>query len=116
MQIDLNKYSDFVKEVTSKPSNDLTTFMNRLDDLDGNYDSETQTHDIQPYVNDGPFAKGLEQVTDTVKSTPGNIGGWLGYKIVCAYMDQHPKKTLGELIQEPIDAARFLDEARYKPR
>ena len=44
MQIDLNKYSDFVKEVTSKESNDLTTFMNRLDDLDGNYDSETQTH------------------------------------------------------------------------
>ena len=44
MQIDLIKYSDFVKEVTSKPSNDLTTFMNRLDDLDGNYDSETQTH------------------------------------------------------------------------
>lgn len=44
MQIDLNKYSDFVKEVTSKPSNDLTTFMNRLDDLDGNYNSETQTH------------------------------------------------------------------------
>jgi NTP pyrophosphatase (non-canonical NTP hydrolase) len=44
MQIDLNKYSDFVKEVTSKPSNDLTTFMDRLDDLDGNYDSETQTH------------------------------------------------------------------------
>jgi NTP pyrophosphatase (non-canonical NTP hydrolase) len=44
MHIDLNKYSDFVKEVTSKPSNDLTTYMNRLDDLDGNYDSETQTH------------------------------------------------------------------------
>lgn len=44
MQIDLNKYSDFVKEVTSQPSNDLTTFMNRLDDLDGNYESETQTH------------------------------------------------------------------------
>jgi NTP pyrophosphatase (non-canonical NTP hydrolase) len=31
MHIDLNKYSDFVKEVTSKPSNDLTTFMNRPD-------------------------------------------------------------------------------------
>lgn len=44
MEIDLNKYSNFVKEVTSQPSNDLTTFMNRLDDLDGNYDSETQTH------------------------------------------------------------------------
>jgi NTP pyrophosphatase (non-canonical NTP hydrolase) len=44
MHIDLNKYSDFVKEVTSQPSNDLTTFMNRLDDLDGNYDSATNLH------------------------------------------------------------------------
>jgi len=37
MAIDLNKYYNFVAEVTSKPSNDLTTFMNRLDELDGNY-------------------------------------------------------------------------------
>ena len=37
MQIDLNKYSDFVSAVTSDPSRDLTTFMNRLDELDGNY-------------------------------------------------------------------------------
>lgn len=36
-QIDLNKYQDFVEAVTSKPSNDLTTFMNRCDELDGNY-------------------------------------------------------------------------------
>lgn len=44
MQIDLKKYSEFVQAVTSKPSNDLTTFMNRCDELDGNYDSESQTH------------------------------------------------------------------------
>ena len=37
MNVDLDKYSDFVKEVTSKPSTDLTTFMDRLDELDGNY-------------------------------------------------------------------------------
>jgi NTP pyrophosphatase (non-canonical NTP hydrolase) len=35
--IDLNKYKDFVEAVTSEPSNDLTTFMNRLDELDANY-------------------------------------------------------------------------------
>ena len=35
--IDLNKYKQFVEAVTSKPSNDLTTFMNRCDELDGNY-------------------------------------------------------------------------------
>ena len=50
MQIDLNKYSSFVKEVTSQPSNDLTTFMNRLDDLDGNYDSATDLHGLDVNV------------------------------------------------------------------
>ena len=37
MNIDLNKYKDFVEAVTSQPSNDLTTFMDRCDELDGNY-------------------------------------------------------------------------------
>jgi hypothetical protein len=45
MNIDLNKYSEFVETVTSKPSNDLTTFINRLDELDAAYfDTETDTH------------------------------------------------------------------------
>ena len=39
-QIDLNKYKDFVEAVTSKESNDLTTFMNRMDEVDGNYIGE----------------------------------------------------------------------------
>jgi NTP pyrophosphatase (non-canonical NTP hydrolase) len=34
MQIDLTKYYDFVSKVTSQPSNDLTTFMNRCDEMD----------------------------------------------------------------------------------
>jgi NTP pyrophosphatase (non-canonical NTP hydrolase) len=37
MQINLKKYQEFVKAVTSQTSNDLTTFMNRCDELDGNY-------------------------------------------------------------------------------
>lgn len=37
MNIDLNKYKQFVEAVTSQPSNDLTTFMDRCDELDGNY-------------------------------------------------------------------------------
>ena len=36
MNIDLNKYKDFVEAVTSRPSNDLTDFINRLDRLDSN--------------------------------------------------------------------------------
>ena len=41
----LDRYSEFVEAVTSDASNDLTTFMNRLDRLDGNYekfDNETE--------------------------------------------------------------------------
>jgi NTP pyrophosphatase (non-canonical NTP hydrolase) len=38
-QVDLHKYQEFVQAVTSKESNDLTTFMNRLDRLDANYES-----------------------------------------------------------------------------
>ena len=44
MKIDLNKYTEFVEAVTSKASNDLTTFINRLDQLDGNFDTATDTH------------------------------------------------------------------------
>ena len=43
-QIDLTRYQTFVTAVTSKPSNDLTTFMDRCDELDGNFDDATQTH------------------------------------------------------------------------
>jgi NTP pyrophosphatase (non-canonical NTP hydrolase) len=44
MNIDLNKYKDFVQAVTSEESNDLTTFMSRLDYLDGNFDFEKDQH------------------------------------------------------------------------
>ena len=37
--VDLYKYQEFVQAVTSKESNDLTAFMNRLDRLDANYES-----------------------------------------------------------------------------
>jgi NTP pyrophosphatase (non-canonical NTP hydrolase) len=49
MNIDLNKYKDFVEAVTSQPSNDLTTFMDTLDRLDANYEVD---------LNDGVMKHG----------------------------------------------------------
>ena len=43
MNIDLNKYTEFVAAVTSEESSDLTTFMNRLDRLDANYEINAPT-------------------------------------------------------------------------
>jgi NTP pyrophosphatase (non-canonical NTP hydrolase) len=43
MTIDLNRYTEFVAAVTSKESTDLTTFMDRLDQLDANYEVHAPT-------------------------------------------------------------------------
>ena len=40
MQIDLDKYTDFVSAITREASNDLTTLINSLDLVDGNYDDK----------------------------------------------------------------------------
>jgi NTP pyrophosphatase (non-canonical NTP hydrolase) len=42
-QIDLTKYQDFVEAVTSEASNDLTAFMDRMDQLDANYELNAET-------------------------------------------------------------------------
>ncbi len=72
--------------------------------------------DIMSYVTDGPFARGLEPVSNPVKLTPGNIGTWMGYKIVASYMAQNPNVTLKDLISQKQDAVQILEMARYKPR
>jgi len=53
MNIDLNKYKDFVEAVTSKASNDLTTFMDTCDRLDANYEIDLADNQMKhgPDVN-----------------------------------------------------------------
>jgi len=53
MQIDLLKYTEFVKAVTSKESDDLTQFMDQLDRLDGNYEAYGPNGEMQhgPDIN-----------------------------------------------------------------
>ena len=51
--VDLNKYKEFVEAVTSKPSNDLTTFTDTLDRLDANYELDLNDNQMKhgPDVN-----------------------------------------------------------------
>lgn len=53
MNIDLNKYKDFVEAVTSQASNDLTTFHDTIDRLDANYELDTTDNQMKhgPDVN-----------------------------------------------------------------
>ena len=108
MNIDLNKYQNFVEAVTSKPSNDLTTFMNRCDELDGNWNSETQSHG--PDINVPLLltaALGLAAETGEFCEIPKKMffqGKPLNEENVF-----HMKRELGDVMWYWINACRALD-------
>lgn len=108
MNIDLNKYSDFVKEVTSQPSNDLTTFMNRLDTLDANFNYETDTHgpDINvPLLITG--ALGLAAETGEFCEIPKKM--LFQGKPLTEENVFHMKRELGDIMWYWINACRALN-------
>ena len=108
MAIDLNKYYNFVAEVTSKPSNDLTTFMNRLDELDGNFDSSTNTHgpDINvPLLLTG--ALGLAAETGEFCEIPKKM--LFQGKPLTDENVFHMKRELGDIMWYWINACRALN-------
>ncbi len=71
------------------------------------YQKDLQT--VFRYVNDGPNTE------EIAKQCPGNIGTWLGYQIVKAYMREHPETTLPELF-ELNDPQKLLEGSKYNPR
>jgi hypothetical protein len=78
------------------------------------YSKEAQN--VMPYVTDGPFARGMEAANADEKLTPGNIGSWIGYRMIQSYMAQHGDVSLSELLKKELNAETFLNEAKYKPR
>jgi NTP pyrophosphatase (non-canonical NTP hydrolase) len=108
MNVDLNKYSEFVGAVTSKPSNDLTTFMNRLDELDGNFDSSTNTHgpDINvPLLITG--ALGLAAETGEFCEIPKKM--LFQGKPLTEENLFHMKRELGDIMWYWINSCRALN-------
>ena len=60
------------------------------------------------YVNDGPTTSGMPP------ESPGNVGSWVGWRIVSSYMEKHPDVTLQQLMMQE-DAQKILTESKYKP-
>lgn len=106
-KIDLNKYQEFVEAVTSKPSNDLTTFINRLDELDGNYVGEGQHG---PNINVPLLltaALGLAAETGEFCEIPKKM--YFQGKPLSEENVFHMKRELGDVIWYWINACRALD-------
>ena len=106
--IDLNKYQDFVEAVTSKPSNDLTTFMNRCDELDASYDSEANKHG--PDINVPLLltaALGLAAETGEFCEIPKKM--FFQGKPLTDDNVFHMKRELGDVMWYWINACRALN-------
>ena len=104
-KIDLNKYQDFVEVVTSKTSNDLTTFINRCDELDGNFDDEKHGPDINvPLLLTA--ALGLAAETGEFCEIPKKM--FFQGKPLNDENLFHMKRELGDVIWYWINACRAL--------
>lgn len=106
MQIDLNRYQDFVQAVTSEPSNDLTTFMNRLDELDANYENGVHGPDVNvPLLITA--ALGLAAETGEFCEIPKKM--LFQGKPLTEENLFHMKRELGDVMWYWINACRALD-------
>jgi len=105
MSIDLNKYKDFVQAVTSEPSNDLTTFMNRLDELDANYENGVHGPDVNvPLLI--TTALGLAAETGEFCEIPKKM--LFQGKPLTEENLFHMKRELGDVIWYWVNACRAL--------
>lgn len=60
------------------------------------------------YLTAGPTTAGMPP------SAPGNIGTWVGWRIVDRYMNEHPEVTVDSLMG--MDAQTILAQSKYKPK
>jgi len=110
MHIDLNRYSEFVEQVTSQASNNLSTFVDRLNQLDANYEQVDGTLQHGPDINVPLLltaALGMAAETGEFCEIPKKIffqGKSLNDEAVF-----HMKRELGDVMWYWINACRALN-------
>ena len=63
---------------------------------------------IKNYIGDAPKTQGMPD------AAPGNIGAWVGWRIVQKYVDEHSGISPNVLMQTSV--RQIFDEAKYKPQ
>ena len=112
MNIDLNKYTDFVEAVTSQTSNDLTTFIDTLDRLDANYELDLNDNQMKhgPDVNVHLLLTaclGLAAESGEFIEIPKKI--FFQGKALTDESVFHMKRELGDVMWYWINACRALN-------
>jgi NTP pyrophosphatase (non-canonical NTP hydrolase) len=103
MQINLNQYQDFVQAVTSAPSNDLTAFINRLNELNSIYLGEGADVNVSLLLT---AALGLGSETGEFQEIVKKM--FFQGKPLTAENVFHLKRELGDVMFYWITACRAL--------
>lgn len=69
----------------------------------------TNLQQVMRYVTDGPNSAGMPA------ESPGNIGAWIGYRMVQEYVKEHENSTMQQLFANS-DAQQLLQQSKYKPK
>ena len=67
-----------------------------------------EPHVIQTYIGEAPYTQGMPQ------ESPGNIGAWVGWRIVQQFADKNGELTLQQILATPAKAV--FEGAQYKPK
>jgi hypothetical protein len=76
--------------------------------LNENYLYTAEYDIIKTYIGEAPTTQGMPG------ASPGNIGQWVGWKIVEKFAEKNPSLTLDGIMK--TDNQKILSGAKYKPR
>jgi hypothetical protein len=68
---------------------------------------------LKNYLGEGPFTQDMPHDLDG-NGTPGNIGQWIGWRIVKRFAENNPKMNVQQILAAP--AKNIFQEAKYKPK
>jgi hypothetical protein len=64
---------------------------------------------IQNYIGEAPFTQDMPH-----EASPGNIGQWIGWRIVKKFAEKNTQMSLQQVVSTP--AKKIFQEAKYKPK
>jgi len=68
---------------------------------------------LKNYLGEGPFTQDMPHDLYG-NGTPGNIGQWIGWRIVQKFAENNSKMTIQQILSTP--AKTIFQEAKYKPK
>jgi hypothetical protein len=68
---------------------------------------------LKNYLGEGPFTQDMPHDLEG-NGTPGNIGQWIGWRIVEKFASNNSKMSVQEVLATP--ARKIFQEAKYKPK